>query len=207
MAIKDRSRLDDHYSRLARKEGFPARSVFKLAEFDRKKGLFKPGQRVLDLGCAPGGWTLYAAGQVGPKGLVVGVDLVAPSGVFPPQVSLLAADVLSGQEALTALRAKELKGGADAVMSDLAPRTTGRREVDQAKSLELAVAAWVWAQELLAAGGWFLFKVFQSPAADEFIGGLKAHFERESRLKPKATRKASQEIFVLGQGFRPKSLD
>jgi 23S rRNA (uridine2552-2'-O)-methyltransferase len=202
MAIKDRSRLDDHFSQKARSQGYPARSVYKLAEFDQKRGLFKPGQKVLDLGCAPGGWTLYVAEKVGPAGLVVGVDLEPPWRAFPPPVKTLAADLLLGEPTIKAV-ALELKGQADAILSDMAPKTTGQRAVDQAKSLALAQAAWGVAQELLKAGGFFLFKIFQSPEADEFIVNLKPRFLSERRLKPQASRKRSQEIFVLLEGFKP----
>ncbi|MDR0549030.1 MAG: RlmE family RNA methyltransferase [Deltaproteobacteria bacterium] len=200
MTIKDRSRLDDFYSQKARKLGYPARSVFKLAEFDQKMSLFKPGQIVLDLGCAPGSWTKYVAEKVGSKGLVVGVDLTVPPGQWPNWVKLVAADLLEGPKTLLAL-SQNLATKVDAVLSDLAPKTTGRPEVDQAQSLELVLRAWELAQAFLKEGGLFLFKVFQSPAADEFVVSLKKSFRGLKRLKPKASRSASQEIFVLTTGF------
>jgi 23S rRNA (uridine2552-2'-O)-methyltransferase len=203
VAIKDRSRLDDHYSEKARSEGYPARSVYKLAEIEKKKKLFWPGQKVLDLGFAPGSWTLYAAEKVGPQGLVVGVDLNVPKKTFPAWVKLMEADVLKPKDALLALR-EAFVGGADGVMSDLAPKTTGRKEVDQAKSQGLIEAAWAIATELLKDKGWFLFKVFQSPEGDEFMAQLRGRFADLTRLKPKATRKASQEIFALFTGYSPK---
>ncbi|MDR2140687.1 MAG: RlmE family RNA methyltransferase [Deltaproteobacteria bacterium] len=204
MTIKDRSRLDDHYSQKARSLGYPARSVFKLAEFDQSYRLFRPGQKVLDLGCAPGSWTLYVAEKVGATGRVVGLDLAIPPGAFPGWVRLGAVDLLAGEEAFSKV-AEELGGLAQAVLSDLAPKTTGRREIDQARSLELVGAAWAWAQKLLEPGGLFLFKVFQSPEADAFINQLKAGFQSLIRLKPQASRKNSQEIFVLarGMGLKP----
>jgi len=193
MAIKDRKRVDDHYSQRARKEGFPARSVYKLEEIDQKYKLLKTGQKVLDLGCAPGSWTLYAAGKVGLKGRVIGVDLELPAAAFPPQVSLFKGDLLENP--------LELVAGAapfDLVLSDMAPKTMGRREVDQARSLELCRVAWAWAEKMLAGGGHFLFKLFQSQDGDDFIRTLQPRFSRIIRLKPKATRSQSLEIFVLG---------
>jgi 23S rRNA (uridine2552-2'-O)-methyltransferase len=198
LAIKDRSRLDDHWSRLARKEGYPARSVWKLEEIDRKHALIEPGGRVLDLGAAPGGWTLYAAGRVGPGGLVAAVDLAPLAGRgLPPQVRPLQADLLEAEPSLVAAWAPF-----DAVLSDMAPKTTGRRDVDQARSAELARRAWEWARGLLGPGGAFLYKIFESPEADAMARELAPGFKRQLRLKPRATRDRSLEIYVLGLGFR-----
>ena len=197
MVIKDRKRVDDHYSRKARQEGFPARSVYKLEEINQKFKLLKPGQAILDLGCAPGSWTLYAAGIVGPKGRVVGVDLNPVDGTFPPQVTILRADLLTSPQALV-----ENDAPFDLILSDMAPKTMGRREVDQARSLELCQMAWVWAERLLKPGGHFIFKIFQSQDGDDFIRTLKPRFNQLSRLKPKATRSESQETFVVGRNYR-----
>jgi 23S rRNA (uridine2552-2'-O)-methyltransferase len=197
LTVKDRSRLDDHYSRKARQEGYPARSVWKLEELDQKYGILKPGQKVLDLGCAPGGWSLYAAKAVGPGGLVVGIDLAPPAAsTFPSQVTLIEADLLEGDPELVASL-----GPFDTVLSDMAPKTTGRRDVDQARSLELCLKAWEWAQALLRPGGFFLFKVFESPEADALAREQAGRFARQIRLKPKATRVKSVEIFILGFCF------
>lgn len=198
MAIKDRRRLDDHYSQKARQEGFPARSVYKLEEIDQKHRLFKPGQRVLDLGCAPGSWTLYAAGKVGPGGRVIGLDLAPPTGSFPAQATILKVDLLEDQIDELVLETAPY----DLVLSDMAPKTMGRREVDQARSLELCEMAWAWAEKLLKERGHFLFKIFQSQDGDDFIRGLQPRFEKITRLKPKATRSQSLETFVLAKGFK-----
>lgn len=196
MTIKDRGRLDDHYSRKARQEGFPARSVYKLEEIDQKYKLLRPGQNVLDLGCAPGSWSLYAAGKVGPRGRVIGLDLTLPSVAFPAQVSIFQADLLENPLELVLSAAPF-----DLVLSDMAPKTMGRREVDQARSLELCEMAWVWALELLKPGGHFIFKIFQSQDGDNFIRTLAPKFNKIIRVKPKATRSESLEIFVLGHKF------
>lgn len=192
MAIKDRNRIDDHYSQKARKEGYPARSVYKLEEFDKKFKLLRSGQKILDLGCAPGSWSLYAAEKVGPGGKVIGIDLAPTETAFPPQVTIIKADLLENQIELVSD-----DGLFDLVLSDMAPKTMGRREVDQARSLELCQMAWVWAEQLLMVGGHFLFKIFQSQDADNFIKTLKPFFEQITRLKPKATRANSLETFVL----------
>ncbi len=192
MAIKDRTRLDDHFSQKARKEGYPARSVYKLEEFDQKYKLLKTGQKVLDLGCAPGSWSLYAAQKVGPQGQIVGLDLSEVNATFPPQVTIFQADLLEAPKTLVQKWAPF-----DLVLSDMAPKTMGRRDVDQARSLELCQMAWQWAADLLKLGGHFLFKIFQSQDGDNFIKTLP--FEKIIRLKPKATRSQSMEMFVLAQ--------
>ena len=196
MAIKDKKRVDDHFSQKARKEGYPARSVYKLEEIDQKYKLLKPGQKILDLGCAPGSWTLYAAEKVGFQGRVVGIDLQRIDRSFPPQVRVLQADLLEcGRDLISG------EGPFELVLSDMAPKTMGRKEVDQARSLELCEMAWDWARALLKPGGHFLFKIFQSQEGDDFIRGLKSDFAKISRQKPKATRSQSLEVFVLAQGF------
>ena len=201
MAVKDRSRLDDHYSRQARQAGYPARSVYKLEELDRKYRLFRPNQRVLDLGCAPGSWSLYAARKVGSKGRVLGLDLRPPAfkGETLPQLFFQTADILA-----TSLELAEPQGPFDLVLSDLAPATSGRKEVDQSRSLVLVQAAWDWAGALLKPGGHFLYKVFQSPEGEDFSKNLKEKFNKVELLKPRATRGRSMEIFGLGLGFKSK---
>jgi len=199
MAIKDHKRLDDHFSRKARQEGYPARSVYKLEEIDQKYRLLKAGQKVLDLGCAPGSWTLYAAAKVGPRGRVIGLDLQPISSAFPPQVKIWQADLLADESLGLVLAEAPF----DLVLSDMAPKTMGRREVDQARSLELCQIAWNWAEKMLLPGGHFLFKIFQSQEGENYIKeSLQKNFSKIIRLKPKATRSQSLEMFVLGQGFK-----
>jgi 23S rRNA (uridine2552-2'-O)-methyltransferase len=129
---------------------------------------------------------------------VVGIDLSPPPEEgFPPQVEIMAADLLELEPSLAAP-----KGPFDLVLSDMAPKTTGRRDVDQARSLALCERAWDWASALLKPGGAFLFKIFESPSGDALAREISGHFARQVRLKPKATRAKSLEIFVLGLGFK-----
>jgi 23S rRNA (uridine2552-2'-O)-methyltransferase len=201
LAVKDQSRLDDHYSRQARQSGYPARSVYKLEEIDRKYRLFRKGQRVLDLGCSPGSWSIYAARKVGEGGLVLGLDLHLPGHKNDePQLFFLTADLLTASPELA-----EPQGPFDLVLSDLAPATCGRKEVDQVRSLALVQAAWAWAEVLLKPGGHFLYKIFQSPEGEDFSRELNKKFNKIELLKPKATRSRSREIFGLGFGFSGSS--
>jgi 23S rRNA (uridine2552-2'-O)-methyltransferase len=203
MTIKDRKRLDDFYSQKARKESYPARSVWKLEEFDKKYALFKPGQRVLDLGCSPGSWSLYASKAVGPDGLVLGLDVNPPEPAgFPENVVIRQANLLTeGPEMAQA------QGPFQVILSDMAPKTSGRREIDHAKSLGLCQVAWDWVRALSPQGGAFLLKIFQSPDGDDFLKSISPFYQRQIRLKPQASRKQSQELFVLGLGFQGTQKD
>jgi len=195
--IKDRRRVADFWTRKARAENFPARSVYKLKEVDDKYGLLKPGRRVLDLGASPGSWTLYAAERVGPAGRVVGLDLQPLAREPGPGTVFVQADALDPPlDLLTGY------GPFDVVLSDLAPATTGQKSVDQVRSAGLARGALTLAGALLKPGGWFLVKVFQGPEADDFFKELAGRFKTVRRIKPASSRSFSPEIFGLGLGFK-----
>jgi 23S rRNA (uridine2552-2'-O)-methyltransferase len=191
-------KVRDHYATRARREGFAARSAYKLEEIDRRRRLLRPGQRVLDLGCAPGSWLQYAARRVGPSGQVLGVDLEPVGLALPPQVRVITADVL-------ALSGEELLGEGppfDLVLSDMAPRTSGIKGADAARSAGLARRALALAASLLRPGGALLVKVFQGAELPALRKEFAAAFERVSLEKPKASRAESVEVFLLGQGRR-----
>ncbi|MFI5400830.1 MAG: SAM-dependent methyltransferase [SAR324 cluster bacterium] len=201
-------KVQDSYFRQAKRQGFAARSVYKLAEIDRKQRLLRPGQYVLDLGCAPGSWLQHAAERVGPKGRVVGVDLQPVELVLPEQVRVLQADALAlAPDAL--LEAAGLTGagpskfgGFDVLLSDMAPKTTGIPAADAVRSAHLALGALAVAQALLRPGGNALVKVFQGARLDEVRKAFAAVFERVTLEKPAASRSESVEIFLLGRGKR-----
>lgn len=198
MAIKDRDRLDDTWAARARREGYPARSVYKLMEMDQRHGLLRRGMRVLDLGASPGSWSLYAADRTAPSGRVLGVDLQPLTARSRPNMEFMAGDVLE-------LLAGDIPGGGgwDAVLSDLAPATTGRKDADAFRSLELCRAALGLAGGLLKPGGAFVAKVFEGGDAGGWVKGeLARAFTKTVRMKPKAVRKGSVEFYVLGLGFR-----
>jgi 23S rRNA (uridine2552-2'-O)-methyltransferase len=183
----------DYYRQRARAEGYVARAIYKLKEVDEKHHLFKAGQRVLDLGCSPGSWLQYIAGRVGPRGLVVGVD------ANPVEIPL-APPLYFVQGELTSIDLKTITAISpvfDVVVSDLAPKTTGLRQVDQQRSLELAFLAWDWAQKLLRPGGHFLVKVFEGPDTGALMAVLKASFKSCRVVKPAGSRPASREIYFL----------
>jgi 23S rRNA (uridine2552-2'-O)-methyltransferase len=186
--------VPDYYRKRARAEGFVARAVYKLKEIDEKYRLFAPGQRVLDLGCAPGSWLQYLGSRVGPGGLVLGVDLAEPEIELVPPLHFLAGDLLSLD--LDAVRA--FSPMFDLVVSDLAPKTTGMRDVDQQRSLELAEKAWEVARQLLRSGGHFLVKVFQGPGTPGLVAALKQAFRQVRLVKPRGSRPGSREFYLLG---------
>ena len=193
-------KVQDHFFNQAKREGFAARSVYKLQEIDRKRRLLHPGMRALDLGCAPGSWLQYAAERVGPSGSVLGVDLPPVAAKLPPQVRLLTGDVfsLSAQDLLA-------EGGGelfDVILSDMAPKTTGIKQADAARSATLVRRVLSLARETLKPGGACLAKVFQGVEMKALRNEFAEAFERVSVQKPKASRGESVEVFLLGEGLR-----
>jgi len=186
----------DHYTRRAKKENFPARSVYKLEEIQQKFRLIKAGDAVLDLGCAPGSWLLYAARLTGERGRVVGVDLNPLKQQLPANVRALTGDVLEPNPELLAA----LGTGFNVVLSDMAPATTGNRIVDTARSFILCRAALSIAQDLLLPGGAFVCKIFQGDDFKQFADLVKTLFSKQKIFKPQSSRKASREIFIIGMG-------
>jgi len=186
----------DRFSKKARAEGYAARSVFKLDELQRRYRLFRQGQRVVDLGCFPGSWSRFLLQTVGRNGRVVGVDLQEPDLAGGHWIARSVLEV-------TAAELREALGAAaDAVVSDMAPRTTGNRLHDHVVQIELADRALELAAELLAPGGTFVCKVFDGEDAPAFVDRVRAHFGKVRRARPEAVRKNSREFFVVAEGFR-----
>jgi UTP--glucose-1-phosphate uridylyltransferase len=194
----------DHYARKAKKDGFAARSVYKLDEIDQRAKLLRKGQRVLDLGCSPGSWMQYAAKAVGPKGRVLGLDLKPVNVSLPRHAEALEADVFAAEP--TALQARA-GGPFDVVMSDMAPATTGQKGVDHLRSVELCRRASDVARRTLAPGGAFVCKVFDGGDLPAFVEELRADFDAVRRIRPKSVRQVSKELFLVAQGYRPAGGD
>ncbi len=186
-------RHPDHFTRKAKQEGYAARSVYKLEEIDRKHRIFRGGQRVLDLGCAPGSWLKYIARKVGQKGRAGGIDrsLVTP---MAPNVTTMAGDIFeTSVETLLQLA----DGPYDVITSDMAPDTTGNRFTDHVRSIELCRRAYEVSASLLKPGGTFICKVFEGEDLQPFIMELRPSFQTIKRVKPKSTRSESVELFVV----------
>lgn len=194
----------DHHTRAARAAGYPARSVFKLEEIQRRVRLLEPGQRVLDLGAAPGSWSRYAAEQVGKQGLVVAIDLqpIEASAVAGrgSQVRCLTGDALAPNAEL------EAAGPYDVVLSDMAPRTSGDKLRDRYLSYELCLGALEVARRLGRQGSAFVAKIFMSEDFEAAKREVAASYQRVKVVRPAATRDTSTEVFLVGVGLRSAAL-
>jgi 23S rRNA (uridine2552-2'-O)-methyltransferase len=193
-------RPKDHYFQRAKQRGFRARSAFKLEELVQRFALLRPGARVLDLGAAPGGFLQVIAGAVGPSGLAVGVDLVAVRPFSEPWVRTAVLDVLAddAREQIEALA----PGPYDAVLSDMAPKTTGVRATDEARSLRLAQRALELARALGRPGSSFVTKLFMGGDFEAFRAQLREAYREVKVVRPEATRSASVEIYLVALGLR-----
>ncbi len=194
--------MNDPYVAMAKKDGYRARSAFKLIELNEKFAFLKPGKRVVDLGAAPGGWTQIAVEAVRStpeKPLVVGLDLlemVPVPGAKTVQLDFLddrAPDIL-----------KEMLDGhkADVVLSDMAPNTTGTPSVDHLRIMGLVETAFAFACEILNKDGVFIAKVFQGGTEQTLLAEMKKRFVSVKHAKPPASRKESSEFYVVAQGFK-----
>ena len=195
--LADRSVRRDRFHQKAKREGYLARAVYKLEELDQRFAIFKPGQRVLDLGCAPGSWLQYARGKVGERGVLVGIDRTELRG------NVAGARVIAGD--VMTIDPAELRGelaAFDVVLSDMAPDTSGVRSLDQARSEALFERALELASALLAPGGVFVGKLFQGPDFKKLVDTVRARFATGKTAKPESSRQISIEQYVIGKGFR-----
>ena len=189
--------LNDPYVHRAKREGYRSRAAYKLIELDDKFRFLKPGRRVLDLGAAPGSWTLYVSKEVGAAGRVLAVDLSEIAGGLPGNVSARQLDVMTaGRAELGDLAPYHV------VLSDMAPRTSGARSADQYRSYELYMRALELASAVLVPGGNFVGKIFQGAELEEARAATRRAFEEVRILKPDASRAESYEIFLVGRGLR-----
>jgi len=194
-------RPKDHYFQRAKQRGFRARSAFKLEELVERFDLLRPGARVLDLGAAPGGFLQVIARRVGPSGLAVGVDLVALRPFTEAWVRTAVVDVLAdGAQAQIEAVAR---GPYDAVLSDMAPKTTGVRATDEARSVRLAERALALGRALGKPGSSFVTKLFMGGDFEAFRAQLREAYREVKVVRPEATRSASVEIYLVGLGLRP----
>ncbi len=200
MAVSRRDKAD-FYTQRAHKEGYPARSVYKLEEINSTSRLIKPGDTVLDVGAAPGSWTLYTHRVLlKERGKIVSVDLNPLSlDPIPPTVTALVGDAFSKE-----IRARLVEEGPyDAIISDAAPMTTGNRIVDTSRSEYLAEQVVMLAEEQLKAHGNMVIKIFQGGGEQEVLKKMRTIFAKAKAFKPKASRDDSFEIFLIGLDKKP----
>lgn len=194
-------KVQDHYFKKAKQENYPARSVYKLEEAQKKHRFIKNGDTVLDLGCFPGSWSIYTARAVGPGGLVVGVDLQEMKKISiakAAEIIWLCDDIMS-DEIIAKLQG--IRKNFRVILSDIAPRTSGNKWVDQQQSLNLARRVLELAISLLSPDGNFYVKVFEGEDFKEFVDSVRKSFKTVKIVKPKSSRSESREVFVLGMGF------
>ena len=189
----------DTFYRKARERGLPSRAAFKIEELLARFRLVRPGARVVDLGCAPGGWLSMLAAAAGPQGRVVGMDLAAcPAGAA--NAIMLVGDIRD--PASVAALAKALGARADLVTSDLAPKLSGVAERDQARMLELVRAALDCARALLRPGGAMVIKVFMGEDLGAAVEAYARDFASVERTRTRASRPGSSELYLVARGFR-----
>lgn len=188
---------NDYFFKKAKKQGYPARSIFKLKQINEKYKILKSKDRVLDLGCAPGSWLLYSSEIVGDKGFIVGIDEKDLNIELKTNMKFI-------KESIKKLDIGKLKtemGKFDVVISDLAPSTTGISGVDAGRSLELSSLAFEIAKRLLKKKGNFVVKIFESHESNILFNKIKDDFVFAKRLKPYAIRKTSREIYIVARDF------
>ena len=198
MARESPYKKPDHFAKAAKKAGFPARSVYKLEEIDRRVQLLRPGMKVLDLGASPGSWAKYAAEKIGPTGRLLAMDLKPLATGLGPNAEFFIGDALTLENADLAKFAPY-----DVVLSDMAPQTTGNRLSDQTRSYDLFMRALAVAATLVREGGSFVGKIFMGGDLPLARVELRKHFKTERLLRPEGVRSVSYEIFAVGLDRRP----
>jgi len=194
-----RDHVDDEFVRLAQKEGYRSRAVYKLKEIDERDRLFRSGLRVVDLGAAPGGWSQYASERLGSQSQLLALDILPMDPIA--HVHFIQAD-FTEQIALDALNVALQGKPVDLVISDMAPNISGIASVDQAKSIYLAELALDFASQVLHPGGCLLMKTFQGEGFPQLRESMLKRFDKVISRKPKASRARSKEIYLLGKGFK-----
>jgi len=195
-------KVQDYYFKKAKKENYPARSVYKLEEAQKKYHFLKSGNSVLDLGCQPGSWSIYAAKTVGPQGMVVGVDLQEGKQARiakAAEITWLCDDIMDDD---IVGKIQGIRKSFRVVLSDIAPRTSGNKWVDQQQSLNLARRVLELAEKLLDRSGNIYIKVFEGEDFKEFVDSVRKCFKTVKIVKPKSSRSESREVFVLGMGYK-----
>ncbi|MBK8816456.1 MAG: 23S rRNA (uridine(2552)-2'-O)-methyltransferase RlmE [Methylococcaceae bacterium] len=190
---------DDEYVRLAQAQGYRSRAVFKIKEIQEKDKFIKPGMNVIDLGAAPGGWSQWVRPILGKKSKLIALDIL-------PMEPIDGVEFIQGdfrEDSVWQMLNSIVESGViDLVLSDMAPNMSGNKAVDQPNSMYLAELSLDTAKASLEKGGAFLVKVFQGEGFDDFHREVQKHFEKVTIRKPKASRPRSNEVYILGTGFK-----
>ncbi|MBQ7303766.1 MAG: RlmE family RNA methyltransferase [Alphaproteobacteria bacterium] len=194
--------LNDPYVAESKRLGYRSRAAFKLIQLDEKYKFLGKNKTIVDLGCAPGGWTQVAVERNKGQGQVVGIDILETT---PIAGATMICQDFTESDAPDKLKAL-LNGPADIVMSDMAANTTGHQQTDHLRTIALVEAAYEFAKEVLSEGGIFIAKVFQGGAEGNLLNDMKKNFTKVSHYKPDASRQGSPETYVVAQGFKKKEL-
>ncbi|OOF02953.1 MULTISPECIES: 23S rRNA (uridine(2552)-2'-O)-methyltransferase RlmE [Salinivibrio] len=191
--------FDDKYVHEAQKKGYRSRAIFKLEEIQQKDRILKPGMTVVDLGAAPGGWSQYAATQVGDEGQVIACDILPMDSM--PGVSFLQGDFRE-QTVLDALIDRIQPDMVDVVMSDMAPNMSGNQAADQPRAMYLVELALDMCREVLGPKGCFVVKVFQGEGFDHYLAEVRKMFTAVKIRKPDSSRARSREVYIVATGYK-----
>ncbi|OOE97242.1 23S rRNA (uridine(2552)-2'-O)-methyltransferase [Salinivibrio sp. MA351] len=191
--------FDDKYVHEAQKKGYRSRAIFKLEEIQQKDRILKPGMTVVDLGAAPGGWSQYAATQVGDEGQVIACDILPMDSM--PGVSFLQGDFRE-QTVLDALLDRIQPDTVDVVMSDMAPNMSGNQAADQPRAMYLVELALDMCREVLGPKGCFVVKVFQGEGFDHYLAEVRKMFTAVKIRKPDSSRARSREVYIVATGYK-----
>ena len=192
--------LNDPYVAESKRLGYRSRAAFKLIQLDEKYHFLGKGKTIVDLGCAPGGWTQVAVQRNKGSGQVVGIDILETE---PVAGATMIQQDFTEEDAPEKLKAL-LHGEADIVMSDMAANTTGHQQTDHLRTINLVELGYAFAKEVLAEGGIFIAKVFQGGAEGSLLADVKRNFKKVGHCKPDASRQGSPETYLVAQGFRGK---
>ncbi len=192
----------DQYVLRARKEGYRSRASYKLLELDEKSGLFIPGQTVVDLGAAPGGWSQVAAERVGDRGVVIASDILPMDAIADVQFVQGDFTDSSVYDKIVSCLDGRL---ADLVISDMAPNMSGMKEIDQPRAMYLVELAVDFARQVLRPGGVFVSKVFQGEGFDQLLKDVRLCFDKIAAKKPSASRSRSREVYWVATGYRDQN--
>lgn len=191
----------DPYVKKAQEDGYRSRAAYKLLEIQKQHPFIKPSMTVVDLGAAPGGWTQVVSHYLKNSGKIIALDILEISSLASPNIIFLQGDFES-QEIISALNTALDHQKADIILSDMAPNTSGIRNLDQIRSVALAESAVEFAKQTLKLNGSFLVKIFQGEGFDDYLKTLRKLFKTVLICKPKASRAESKEIYLLGLLFR-----
>ncbi len=192
--------VQDHYFKKAKREKYPARSVYKLQEIDVKYKIIKQGQTILDIGCAPGSWSQYILKKIG-KGRVLGIDIINSVQISDPRFHFLKRDIFELQKG----DIEKYRNRFDLITSDAAPSTTGNKFADNQVSLAIVKRVFQLADDILKPHGSIIAKVFQGEDLRAFVAAEKKYYAKISLFKPKSSRKESRELFIIALDRRVQS--